>query len=721
MLGAHFCRVAGLLFGALPLVPASAQPPPAHGDSATMQEYALQEVVVTARKRAENLQDAPVSLTVFTAQDLERHPATNLADIAAVTANMRSSGGPQGGSSAHYYIRGIGQLDFIASTDPGVGTYLDGVYLGRTTGAALDLLDVERVEILRGPQGTLFGRNSIGGAINVISATAPQEWRRSFALSLGNRHRYESRLTLGGPLAAGNLAGQFAALARRQDGWQRRLVDGGRFGDEETYAGRATVLWQSSSGISVLTQLDATHSRGTADPHYLAAVDPARAGRSQFVVTDPTITWAGQKIPDDLDVRGAAITFTYTLPGLTLKSLTAFRGLKSDTGGDFDGTPLPDLDQLVLTRQSQRSEELQLSGTALQDRLSWLAGLFYFGEHVSQDIPLMFFGTPIAQNNDLDNASYALFSHVTYSLRRWLSFSAGGRFTYESKRHAFDHFIDGGTVPQPIFPAVTLHDSWSSWTPKLGLEVHPAPQSMLYASISQGFRSGGFNGRPLGTQELLSYAPEKLTTYEIGLKSEWLQRRLRFDAAVFYSRYRDIQLTLTTVSPTGVPIVVTGNAGAAELHGLEMELTAAATDRLLLKVSSGYLADRYTQLKQGAAVPPTGRLPVSPRFTADTSLEYRLPVTRNVQARARIAFTYTSSYNYLFDNPDLSWQNGFGLWNGRLAFGPDGAAWEVAAFVLNATDRHHSAFREDIRSSFGTAIVWPARPREWGLQLQLRF
>lgn len=711
MLGAYGCRAAGYLICALPLMPAAAQEPQDRGE----------EIVVTARKRAENLQDTPVSLSVFTAQDLERRAASNLTDIAAVTANMRSSGGPQGGSSGHYFIRGIGQLDFIASTDPGVGTYLDGVYLGRTTGAALDLLDVQRVEILRGPQGTLFGRNSIGGAINVISAAPPHEWHRTAAVTLGSRHGYEGRLTLGGPLIEDSLAGQFAALAKRQDGWQHRLIDGGRFGDEETYATRATLLWQGSSRISVLTQLDATHSRGTADPQYLAAANAARAGLSQFVVTDPTTTWAGQKIPDDLDVRGAAITVTYALTNLTLESVTALRGMKSSTGGDFDGTPLPDLDQLVLTRQWQRSEELQLSGTALNGRLSWLAGLFYFDEHVIQNIPLVFYGTPIAQNNDLDNTSYALFSHVTYSLNPWLSFSAGGRITYESKQHAFDHFIDRGAVHEPLFPARKLHDDWTSWTPKLGLEVHIAPQSMLYASISQGFRSGGFNGRPLGTQELLSYAPEKLTTYEIGAKSQWLERRLRLDTAAFYSRYRDIQLTLTTVSPNGLPIVVTGNAGAAELYGMEMDLTAAPTDRLLLEVSAGYLGNRYTQLRPGVAVSQSGRLPVSPRFTGDTALEYRMPVSRNVQARARVEYTYTSAYNYLFDNPALSWQNGYGVWNGRLAFGPETAAWEVAVFVLNATNRRHSSFREDITSSFGTAIVWPARPREAGLQVRVAF
>src|SRR5262249_19793871 len=251
-------------------------------------------------------------------------------------------------------------------------------------------------------------------------------------------------------------------------------------------------------------------------------------------------------------------------------------------------------------------------------------------------------------------------------------------------------------VHNPLFPPITLEDHWSSWTPKLGLEVHLSSRSLLYSSVSQGFRSGGFNGRPLGTDELLAYAPEKLTTYEIGLKSELLQRRLRLDVAAFYSQYRDIQLTLTTVSSTGLPIVVTGNAGAARLQGLEMDLTASVTDGFRVQASTGYLDNRYTQLRQGTAVPRSGRLPVSPRFTLSTSAEYTLPLPAHSRLTTRIDYSYTSPYNYLFDNPALSWQNGFGLWNARLAYGPDTDSWELAAFVLNATDRRHASFREDI-------------------------
>ena len=443
-------RAAVWLIAASTCVPVHAQSVADSTDSAAHASPVLQEIVVTARKREENLQDTPISVSVLTTSDLTQRSATQLPDIVIHTPNLRSSGGPQGGSSGHYFIRGIGQLDFIAATDPGVGTYLDGVYFGRTTGAAFDLLDVERVEVLRGPQGTLFGRNTIGGAINVVSAQPPEEFHARAALNVGDRNRYEGRLGVGGPVICDTLLADISVLARSQDGWQRRLIDGGRFGDDETYAARASVSWKPADSLKLLLALDGTRGRGTADPHFLAAADAAQRGRPEFVVTDPRTTWSGQHSPDNLDVRGGSITATYSLANLTFKSITGYRTLDSDTGIDFDGSPFTDLDQTVLTRQSQRSQELQLAGTALGDRLTWFTGLYYFGERVRQDIPLVFYGVRIQQNNDLRNDSYAAFSHFSYSLTDRLSVSGGARYTRETKKHAFENFQDLGAVHVPL-------------------------------------------------------------------------------------------------------------------------------------------------------------------------------------------------------------------------------------------------------------------------------
>jgi iron complex outermembrane receptor protein len=680
----------------------------------------LQEITVTARKREENLQNTPISVSVLTASDLTQRSVSQLPDIVTFAPNLRSSGGPQGGSSGHYYIRGIGQLDFIASTDPGVGTYLDGVYFGRTTGAAFDLLDVDRIEVLRGPQGTLFGRNTMGGAISVVSAQPSADTHASVTLDGGSRNLYEARVSAGGALIEDRLLADVAVLGKSQEGWQRRLIDGGTFGDERTYAARAALKWNVSEQLKVLVSLDATRGRGTGDPHYLAFADAARGGHPEYVVTDPRATWSGQFAPDDLDVRGSSITATYSRGSLTLKSITAWRTLDADAGVDFDGSPFADLDQIVLTRQSQRSQELQLSGRALGDRLSWLTGLYYFGERVSQDIPLTFYGSRIAQNNDLSNNSYAAFSHLTYTLTERLSVSGGARFTYETKQHAFENYVDLGTSHDPLFAPTTLRNHWHSFTPKLGVEFQATPAVLLYSSVSQGFRSGGFNGRPLGSAEFLSYEPETVTSYEVGMKSESSSRRWRFNTAAFYSRYKDIQLTMSESSPIGV-IVVTGNAAGAELAGLETELSVALSERATLSTSAGYLTNEYTQLAPGAAVSPDAKLPVAPRWTFNSSIDYALPLARRGQLRGHLDYCYTSRYNFLFDNPPQSWQEAYGLVNARLAFVPPSASWQVAAYVLNATDRRHSAFREDILTSAGVAIVWPARPREWGAEIEFQF
>lgn len=714
-------RAAVLLIVAIPMVAVQAQPVTPSDEAADPEpSAALQEITVTARKREENLQDTPISVSVLTASDLTQRSVAQLPDIVAYTPNLRSSGGPQGGSSGHYYIRGIGQLDFIASTDPGVGTYLDGVYFGRTTGSALDLLDVERVEVLRGPQGTLFGRNTMGGAISIVSAEPPAESAGRVTLNVGDRNLYEARVKAGGPLIEDKLLADVAVLAKSRDGWQRRLTDGGTFGDEETYAARGSLAWSAVDRLKVLVALDATRGRGTADPHYLAFADAARGGRPEYVVTDPRTTWSGQRADNNLDVRGSSVTATYSLGSVMLKSITAYRTLDSDTGIDFDGSPFDDLDQRVLTRQSQRSQELQVGGSALSERLSWLTGLYYFGERVSQDIPLVFYGSHIAQNNDLSNNSYAAFSHLTYSLAPRVSVSGGARFTRETKQHAFENYIDHGTSHEPLFAPTTLRDDWHAFTPKLGAEFHLSPAVMLYSSVSQGFRSGGFNGRPLGSATFLSYEPEKVTSYEIGIKAESARHRVRFNAAAFHSRFKDIQLTISQSSPIGV-IVVTGNAGRAKLSGLETELTAALSSRATVNASVGYLTNKYTELQQGAALSRDASLPVAPRWTLNTGIDYILPLARAGALRAHVDYSCTSRYNYLFDNPPQSWQEAYGLLNARVTYEPASASWQIAAYVLNATDREHSSFREDILASAGVAIVWPARPREWGAEIEFRF
>jgi iron complex outermembrane recepter protein len=680
------------------------------------QEPALEEFVVTARRRTENLQDTPVSISAFTTRDLEQRTVTALPDVADYTPNLRRSAGPQGGSSAHYYIRGLGQLDFIASTDPGVGVYVDGVYLGRTTGATFDLLDVERIEVLRGPQGTLFGRNTIGGAISVISSAPPLEPRARVAVSLTSPAKQEARLMFGGPLGSGRVAADAAVLVKSQDGWQRRLIDGLRFGAERTYATRGVLDWHAADRLDLRAEVDATRSRGTADPHLLAAANPVRGGRPEFVVADPEITWSSQWSNDDLDVRGASLVATYELAHATLKSITAYRTLDSATGIDFDGSPHDDLDQLVQTAQRQRSEELQLTGRAHAERLDWLVGTFWFDEAVDQAIPIVFYGTRISQNNALDNRSAALYAHVSYALTERLGVSGGFRSTKERKAHAFNHAIGSGGTQTPLFPPTTLRNDWRSSTPKIGVEYRLDGGALLYASIGDGFRSGGFNGRPFGTDEFLSYEPETLRTLELGAKSEWLDGRLRLNAALFASRYYDIQLTHTAIGVSGAPIVATGNAGEAELEGFELEATWAPSERVLVTASAGNLHSRYTELEPGATVSADDDLPVAPRWTINAGIEYRFAAASAGAWRTRVDYSYTSRFNYFFENPPGSWQEAHGLWHVRVGYEPAGAAWQLAAFIRNLRDERYQLFREDVRDTFGVSLDWPARPREWGVE-----
>lgn len=697
-----------------PAIPVAAQESPATANDAT----AIQDIVVTARRVEESLQKTPIAVSAFDEQALERSAVANVVDLDLLTPNLLSSEGAGGGSGVQYFIRGVGQSDFIAALEPAVGSYLDGVYLGRTVGAALDLASVERVEVLRGPQGTLFGRNTIGGAVNVVSKRPTKDFGGSVDLTGGSRNNFTQRLSVNTPLGD-RLAGKLDVAHIDQDGWGRRLLDGGRMSDKNRLAARGALLWEPTDDSSVYITADYTRDHGTADYHYLAAVAPGIPTAildPQYIPTVPYTTYAGIPTPNRLNVRGVSADAQIPLGNWRLRSLLSFRSLDSFTAVDFDGSPLQTADQQAITDQEQWSGELQLTRT-FDNKASLLFGLYHFDESVSQLIPVTLLGSHIRQGNELENDSSAFFAQVNYPLTEQLDLSLGGRITKEKKRHTFDDALDIGGTLIPLFPLTTVEDEWSPFTWRATLDFDLTDDLLLYASYATGFRSGGFNARPVGINEISSFDPEKLGSVEAGLKSQWFDHRLRVNLAAFFNKYDDIQ----TTTLQGVTIL-TANSAQAEVKGFEAEIIARIAAPLEVFLSVGNLDTKYTDIGAGAiTLQPSFDLAGSPDWTVSAGGQWTIALQDRGSVVLSANYRYTSAFFFWPTNLPFDRQGAYDVTNVRASYISPNDKWELTAYGLNVFDERYASFAIDGSGFLGHSTRWDAAPDEWGVQLKYRF
>lgn len=698
----------------------------------------IEEVVVTARKREESLQETPISITAFSADDLKARNITNLTELQFSTPGLTSNLGAAGGSTGQYFIRGIGQSDWIAAFEPGVGIYVDGVYLGRVTGAALDLVDVSRIEVLRGPQGTLFGRNTIGGAISIVSKAPSFEHEGQAEVTYGERDHLAIKGGVSGPLVADQLAARFSFNAETKNGHGVRLVDGERQGDKEVFAARGALRWTPGEDITIDLVADVTHQTGTGDFAKLKGINEIYyPNTAQYVIEDRRSTWSGLDTPNDNDTWGVSLTVDYAItPEISIKSITAYRDLQAQSGMDFDGTPGSYLEQLIDTEQDQFSQELQLSGRAIDDRLDWLVGFYYFEEDIRQladvtiDLAPFFFRVHSPQLNVLDNKSVAGFAQATFKITDQLSLTAGARYTDEKKEIFYDHtqvhqagsFLPEGFV-QVIVPPQSVDDSWSSFTPKVGLEYQVTDDLMVYASYSEGFRSGGFNGRPQSVNVITPFDPEKVKVWEGGFKSDLLDNRLRVNGAVFWNDYTDLQLA-STVTIGGAPALTVGNAGKSELKGGELEVTAAPVEGLLLNVGVAYLDQKFTQLDPGVLLAGgltlDSRQPNTPKWQVNAGIQYTADLGDAGLLTGRMDYSYKSAQTFFLGDP-LETQKNENVVNARLTYETPGDHWQLSVYALNLFDENYNAFQEADMLNYGIDLIWPAPPREIGVTVGYRF
>lgn len=708
-----------------------AAPPPTAG---------LEEIVVTAQRREESIQNVPVSVTAFSAADIESRGATSLLDLGMASPNVTFNTSSRG---QNIRIRGVGAGDTQAIFEPGVGIYVDGLYLPRMNGMNLDLVGIERVEVLRGPQGTLFGRNTIGGAINITTSRPSETLAGSVELTLGNYDRQDLQLGLEGPIVPGVLSGSIAGLIRKREGYgvRRDFITGNRIDegdDQDRQAVRGNLLWRVNDDLEVRLTADYS-SRDEKNPIYdliqtfpTALVTTSNAlteldYNDQFLTPDGYTNYATGPNADKLDAWSTSLILEWKLAAVTFKSLSSYLDQRHVQASDIDASPLNIFEQIVTEKSTYHSQEFQLMGLALNDRLNWIAGLYYGKERVQMNGKSYIFQTlwdaaGVDASQDLniwtDNANAAAYGQVNHKLTDRLSVTAGLRYSYDDKEVSRQR--QRLNPPFAVFvPFAAADDTWGATSGRLGLEYRWNDEVMSYVSAARGYKSGGLNGSSTSTQAFLPFDPEYLWTYEVGVRSDWLDRRLRVNASVFQTDYSDLQFFIFRTDSTGAPIQVVDNVAKAEITGFELETTALPLPGLMLTAGVGYLDGKYNSVEPGSPITLRDEFPDTPEWTLSVAGEYSHLLADGARLSGRVDYAYKTEQQRLSSNSPLAVQKGYPTLNARLAFASSSGNWEAAIFGDNLTDEEVMWWAFDARTVMNMHASY-APPRTWGVSVKYK-
>ncbi|MET3665742.1 TonB-dependent receptor [Caulobacter sp. 1776] len=753
-------RAGSLLICAAAGAQAIASPAFAAGQAETP-TVQIEEVVVTARRREERLQDTPVAVTALAGEALESRGVDSVDQIAKFAPSIRFDGAAAlsgGNYNATVFVRGVGQNDFAIFSDPGVGVYVDGVYYARSIGGTLDAFDVSRIEVLRGPQGTLFGKNTIGGAVIITTDQPKTEFGGKIEGVTGSYDRLDVKGHVDIPLGE-KVSARLSAARLTRDGYGKRLLTGDDLGDRNATAARAQLRWEASDAVTVSLSADYTRAREHSAPQKLLvigavpgfAVGPfmanfntyvapglgitapngAKSLNTSFLTDSPFTTYGTGPNINDLDLWGTSATVDWDLGEVSFKSITAVRGLKATFARDGDNTPFTFRETFNHDVQAQYSQEFQFSGQSFSDRLTWVTGAYVFRERGTDSgyaklaLGLAPGASPppyspsAAVYTKVTSTTYALFAQGSLTLTDRLSATVGARYNRDEKDYVLDHrrIRDGGVIAQ-----VSPGGSWNSFTPKVGLEFKATPDVLLYASVGKGFKSGGFNARPLNdASEVTEYQPETLLTYEAGAKTAWLDRRLILNVAGYFSDYQDIQVTVNQT-----PRNFVANAAAGEVKGVEVELQAKPTANWSFNFGGGYMDAKYTEVGSGLAAGQV--LPITlathfvkaPKWTLNGGVEYGHELPGGGRLTARVDWShYSTVYNDVANDPDLT-QGAYDLFGARLAYASPGRVWQAALFGTNLSDERYMV-SGNASSGFGLKEASFGRPREWGVSLSRKF
>ncbi len=697
----------------------------------------LEEVIVTAQKREENMQSVALAVTALNAETLRNAAILNIEDIARHAPNFTVT--VANPVSPQPFIRGVGSNSGDAGSDTSVGVFIDGVYAGRAGSYRTDMYDIQRVEILRGPQGTLFGRNVAGGALN-ITTHAPEPidsgWLEG---ALGNYNLWGLKGMLNGALTDA-VAGRLAFSIRQRDGVVRNTFTGNKLHDADNKSVRGRLLWDASEAFSVLFSADYSEDQfhGPAARNYDGAspqdvLDSVGIGfLAPFLLptsSDPYKVEAAIDGRADRDMGSATLQMDWDTSLGTITAITGYRKTDYFFEDDVFGLAFapasgiaPLLTGTADEQSTQTSQELRI--TSQGESLVWTAGLYFLHEDVNRPANFTPLGARVIYDQAADTTSYAAFAQATLNLTQDWALTAGGRYSRDQKD--FSLATDGVEIgfglltPDPMnlaagpvpFATKDSH-SWDNFSPRLALEYTPGDDLLAYLSWSRGYKSGGYNGNATNfTAASTPFDEETVDNYEIGLKTDFLADTMRLNVSAFYMDYQDLQVFVASFE-TAAGLFV-DNAGQADIYGLETEFFYAPNEQLTFSASYAWLDTRVGK-NDMPTVDKGNKLTRSPENSVSVSAQYRRPVGQLGDLLLRADYAWQDKFYFQPENPEVSAQDAYGLLNLRAAL-QAGSGWELALWVKNAADQAYrmAAFDSSFGSDLGSSSI-PGDPRTWGL------
>lgn len=705
------------------------------------------EIIVTAQRRSERLQDVPISITAFDKNEIEKRGINTVLDVAGATPNLQIKA-PQGYGKPTIFIRGMGFNDFNASAVGAVGIYNDEIFIGGSSNQLFQTFDMERIEVLRGPQGTLYGRNTTGGAINFISRKPTEKAEASASLTYGRFNQVEAEAAVSGALIEEKLSARIAGVFGRRSGSEVNLFDSTNTGRYEKWAGRLLLNIAPVGNVDFLLNVHAGQTKGDGKPIHNEGLLPG--GVDLFGYKEGSDFYAGSYNTDlygRVKSFGASLRSTFVFDSFDVVAISAYEEVTSDGVADADASPMDFLTLIRHDRQDQFSQEVRLNSND-GGALEWILGAYYYTEDLNAEsiydlgrflrdmgqtpnpadpnAPLI-----IAQPFDQKTTSYALFGQSTYAISGQLKLNIGLRYTWDKKSIDFQTFADEPSLGfAPIIPQFYVDRKWNALTGRAALDFQITDDAMVYASYNRGYKGGGFNGGALfDLAETAPFNPEKVDAYEVGFKTSWMDGRLILNGSAFYNDFSDLQVFRFVASGVGLPITLIANAASATIKGGEVEIAFIPVDRLRVDMGVGYLDATYDTFFTLSPSPGGGfsevnlsgnRLVAAPKLSFSGSAEYGFEVSDGLVVTPRAEWSYRSKQFFDTSNDPLLSQEGYWLANASLRLETDDSSWAVSVWGNNVFGKKYNMDKISL-ANFGINQVSRGERASYGITLRARY
>lgn len=666
----------------------------------------IEEIIVTAQKRAESLQRVPVALTAVTAGEIDNKFLVNMQDIKKLVPNLYMEEALSAVTTPKAFIRGIGVDNQVYSFDSPIGFYVDNVYYARVTGAMGDLFDLERVEVLRGPQGTIYGRNSSVGAIRLVTKEPNlQDVEFMVEGAVGSKRQRNARMMVNVPIQQDRIGWRMALSTRNNDGWMTNLTTGEKHMTEDIDAGRMSLLFTPNEAWRILLRGD-----------YMSDTSRTRAA-SNFLINPDDDIYTFEASPeaqfiDNIRPWGTSATVEWSGNGVDVTSITAYRDLKYRNANDVDGRA--DVRSFEVDRQDldqwQITQEVFATGENIGNApLRWVAGAYYLHEKNTFHWALRIFAPPTTQRFEQDTDSFATYAQLTYPVTDRINITGGGRYTYEKKSIEAIQFFPDGTLNENFFFADSITANKITW--RAAVDYQANDDLMLYASASTGFRSGGFNGSARDQAAILdgSFGPEDSFSIESGFKSQFLDNRVRFNAAYFWALYENLQQAITLSDGT----ISTQNVEAT-VHGLEADILAIPLQGLELNAAVGLMFDNIKNSDL--------ELKNTPKWNIRAGAAYTIPLggtSGSLRLGADVNYN-TTSFNDT-NNAPFTETGAYAIVDAYATYESEDGHWSLSLAGFNLTDKFVNIHTFNIGGGFISSTHFVNTPRRWMAMVRYRY